>query len=141
MSTQELATKLTEIRRLREETLEVLTQMSEADFDIPTEMPRWTEVRRVLLRFGDHMREHANQINGLRAATQRDPTMPQRILAESEIAWGLLLAAVVGLTDQDLDAKPSDGGWSVREALDHISKTEGSYLRVVQEARQTVKDD
>ncbi len=137
MSTRELDEKLDEIRRLRKETLGVLTEMNEVDFNIPTEMPRWTEVRRVLLRFGDHMREHTNQINGLRVAIQRGPSMPQRILAESEVAWGLLLATMVGMTDQDLDVKPSDGGWSVREILDHVSRTESAYLHAIQEARQT----
>jgi hypothetical protein len=86
MSNQELAEKLAEIRHLRDQTLWALAEMDQADFEIPTSMPRWTEVRRVLLCFGDHMCEHANQINGVRAAIQREPTMPQRILAESEIA-------------------------------------------------------
>lgn len=136
MSTQELTKMMDEFRRLREETLTALTEMEETEFGIPTQMERWTEVRRVLLRLGDHMREHANQIHGARVAIQRDPTMPQRILAESEIAWGVLLAAMIGLTDQDLDIKPTEGGWSVQEVLNHISQTERSYLHAIQEARQ-----
>ena len=98
-------------------------------------MPRWTEVRRVLLRFGDHMREHATQIAGTRAAIQRDVTMPQRILAEAERSWGVLLAATVGFTDDDLAVKPPDGGWSVQEVLEHITKAERNYLNVIVEAR------
>jgi hypothetical protein len=136
MARHQLTEKINEIRHLREETLTNLIEIQETDFDIPTDMNRWTEIRRVLLRFGDHMREHANQINGLRATLRRDLTMPQRILAESEIAWGVLLGSLKGLDDQDLDIKPSDGSWSLRQVLDHISKTERAYLQAIQEARQ-----
>ena len=135
MSTQELTKMMTEIRSLREETLAALSEMEESEFGIATQMERWTEIRRVLLRFGDHMREHINQINGARTAIKRELTMSQRILAESEIAWGLLLAAMVGLSDQDLDQKPPDGSWSIRETLTHIAKTERRYLQVIQHAR------
>ena len=135
MSTQELTKMMIEIRRLREETLAALSEMEEGEFEVTTQMERWTEIRRVLLRFGDHMREHTNQINGARAAIRREPTMPQRILAESEIAWGLLLAAMVGVSDEDLDQKPPDGSWSIRETLAHIAKTERKYLQAIQDAR------
>ena len=41
------------------------------------------------------------------------------MLAEAELAWGRLLGASVGLTDDDLDREPDDGGcagWS-REGM------------------------
>ena len=135
MSTEELTKMMVEIRRLREETLAALSKMEETEFGFATQMERWTEIRRVLLRFGDHMREHANQINGVRISIKREPSMPQRILAESEIAWGLLLASMVGLSDDDLDQKPPDGSWSIRETLAHITKTERRYLQTIQNAR------
>jgi uncharacterized damage-inducible protein DinB len=135
MSMQELTKMIAEIRRLREETLAALSEMDETEIEITTQMERWTEIRRVLLRFGDHMREHTTQINGARSAIKRDPTMSQRILAESEIAWGLLLASMVGLSDDDLDQKPPDGSWSIRETLSHIAETERRYLQVIQDAR------
>ena len=135
MSTEELTKMMTEIRCFREETLVALSEMEESEFEIDTQMERWTEIRRVLLRFGNHMREHTNQINGARVAIKREPTMPQRILAESEIAWGLLLASMVGLSDGDLDQKLPDGSWSIRETLAHIAKTERRYLQAIQNAR------
>ena len=46
-----------------------------------------------------------------------------------------LLAAMVGLTDDDLAVKPPDGGWSVQEALEHIATNERNYLAVIREAR------
>ena len=96
--TPNLDAMLAEIRQLREQTLAALVYLTEDDFSTPTAMARWTSVRRVLLRFGDHMREHINQISGARAAIEREHTMPQRILAEAELAQGNLLAATVGRT-------------------------------------------
>ena len=110
--------------------------MEEEEFAYPTEMKRWDDIRRVLLRFGDHMREHATQVAGTRDRVQREPTMPRRILAEAEIAWGRLLAATVGLTDEDLDREPPDGGWTIRQVLEHVRATEGQYLNAIRAARQ-----
>jgi len=85
-------------------------------------------MRRLLLRFGDHMREHANQLEDARAKLGRNASMPQRMLAESEVAWGKLLAATVGLTDADLDAEPVAGDWSIRQVIEHILAIEEVYL-------------
>ena len=118
---------LADIRANREKTLETLNDVTEDDFPIPTGIERWTEVRRLLLRFGDHMREHVNQIEGVRTAIDRSPTMAQRMLAESERAWGTVLAATVGLTDEDLDIKPPEG-WTLRETIKHIAWAEQFYF-------------
>lgn len=122
---------MAQIRAAREETLRSLIGVTEADFPLPTNMQRWTEVRRILLRFGDHFREHANQIEHTRALLDRAPTMPQRMLQEAEMAYGKLCAALVGLTDEDLNAAPPDGGWSVRQVLEHALEGERNYLAVV----------
>ncbi len=136
MPREQIDALLAEIRTLRERTLAELSDMDEEEFAYPTEMKRWDDIRRVLLRFGDHMREHATQVAGTRDRVQRGPTMPQRILAEAEIAWGRLLAATVGLTDEDLDREPSDGGWTIRQVLEHVRATEGQYLDAIRAARQ-----
>jgi hypothetical protein len=104
MSRDQVNTLLTEIRQGREETLILCADLTEGDFPQPTEMNRWDDVRRVLLRFGEHMREHASQIEGIRAELNRSPTPPQRMLAEAELVWGKLLAATVNLSDADLAA-------------------------------------
>ncbi len=135
MSRERLDGLCAQIRALREQTLAELVDLTEAEFAYPTDMQRWDDVRRVLLRLGDHMREHANQIEGTRVAIGRAPTMPQRMLAEAEVTWGKLLAAAVGLTDDDLDVKPPDGGWSVAEVLHHLIGTEERYLKAIRDAR------
>lgn len=135
MSRERLDQMLAEIRQLREGTLAELAGLTEAEFPYPTDMVRWTSVRRVLLRFGDHLREHGTQIAGTRTAIGREPTMPQLVLAEAEIAWGRLLAMTVGLTDEDLARKPADGSWSVQQVLEHIADSERGYLEAIREAR------
>lgn len=138
MSRAALDDLLAQIRSERERTLEALTGMAEDEFSLPTDMQRWTDVRRVLLRFGDHMREHANQIAGVRAGIGSDYTTPQRMLAEGEMAWGKLLGTVVGLSDEELRAKPPDGGWSVQEVLEHILVSERNYRNAIMRARGTL---
>lgn len=135
MSREKLDALLAEIRARREETLAEVVDMTEDQFGYATDMYRWDDARRVLLRFGDHMREHANQVAGVRAAIDRDFTMPQRMLAESEVAWGKLLAATVGLTDDDFDVTPPDGGWSVKEVLEHMLSGEENYINAMRHAR------
>jgi len=124
----EIKTLLAEIRQAREETLTALADVTEAEFDVPTPLNRWDSLRRVLLRFGEHMREHASQVEGIRAGIGRAPTPPERMLAEAELTWGKVLAATVNLTDSDLDTVPADGGWTVRQALAHMVTVEKSYL-------------
>lgn len=136
MSHTELDALLAEIRQAREATLAALSDLTEDDFATPTDLARWDDVRRVLLRFGDHMREHANQLEAARAAIDRGPTMPQRMLAESEQAWGKLLAATVGLDDRDMDTLPADGSWSVRQVLQHILEIELRYLDAIRGSRR-----
>ena len=126
---------LGKIRAQRQEALAELNDVTEGEFALPTGMERWSSIRRVLLRFGDHMREHANQIEAARQAIHRAPTMPQRMLAEGEIAWGNLLAATLGLRDEDIEVKPPDGGWSIREALEHVLDAEQDYLNAIRRAR------
>jgi hypothetical protein len=136
MPREKLDQMLEQLNTLRQQSLTALVDLREDEFSVPTAMPRWDDIRRVLLRFGDHVREHANQIEGARAATGCIQTMPQRMLAESEISWGKLRAATFGLEDEDISVKPPDGGWSVEEVLQHIIKTEKGYLDAILAARQ-----
>jgi len=135
MSNENLQSFLGEICAAREQVLAELIDLTEDDFATPTDMVRWDDVRRVLLRFGDHMREHSNQLEAARYAIDRGPTMPQRMLAEGEVAWGKLLAATVGLEDEDLDAQPADGSWTVRQVLSHILEGERNYLETIRRTR------
>ena len=134
MSRIQMDALLAEIRAARQSSLNYLTGVPESDFPLPTDLPRWDEVRRVLLRLGEHMREHANQLEGARSDLGRHRTMPQRMLSEAELSYGKLLAATVGLDDANLDADPGSEQWSIRTVLEHILDTERRYLQAVQDA-------
>jgi hypothetical protein len=131
----EVGALLVQIRRMREQTLAECAGLTEADFTLPTGMPRWDDLRRVLLRFADHMREHASQAQAARVAAGHAPTPPERMLAEAELAWGMLLGVAVGLSDEEAAAPPPDGGWSVMQVLEHVLKTEETYLNAVRQAK------
>lgn len=135
MSREQLDGLLSEIRAARSESLAYLTQVPEEDFSVPTDLPRWDEVRRVLLRLGEHMMEHVNQLEGARSDIGRHRTMPQRMLSEAEQVYGRLLASTVGLEDADLDTEPGREQWTIRTVLEHILSSERSYLSAVKEAR------
>lgn len=138
---QQVDALLAQIRQAREETLKTLHDVTEAEFALPTDLKRWDELRRVLLRFGEHMREHSNQLEDSRQKVGTGPTMPQRMLAEAERAWGQLLAATVGLDDETATRQPADGGWSAMCVLEHILEVEQSYLAAAQRARPEEQTD
>jgi hypothetical protein len=128
MQREKLDALLAQIRATREETLHTLQDVTEAEFGLRTDLQRWDDLRRVLLRFADHMREHSNQLEDARQKTGTGPTMPQRMLAEAERAWGQLLAATVGLDDESASRRPDDGGWSALQVLEHIAEVEQNVL-------------
>lgn len=136
MNRTELVAKLNEIRTLREQILVELADLTEADFATPVLMQRWDDTRRVLLRFGDHMREHASQLEGIRTELGKAPTPPQRMLAEAEVAWGKLLAATIGLSDDDLGRIPETSGWSVETLLAHVLQGEQNYINALRKAKE-----
>lgn len=132
MARTELTARLDEIRTLRNEVRALLEDIPDTDTDMETPGLRsWRNLGVVLLRFGDHMREHANQIAGARQELGSMPSDVQRKLAEAERAWGQLLGTLVGLDDEDLDRRPASGAWTIRETLDHILASETHYLEAV----------
>lgn len=133
MARAELDAKLEEIRSQRSELMALLQDTDDRHADLSTEeWSFWGTVGVLFLRFGDHMREHTSQIVGARQALGADMTDTQRKLAEAQRAWGQLLGAVVGLTDEDLDRVPEEGSWTIRETLDHILMAETRYKQALQ---------
>ncbi len=140
MQREKIDALLTQIRATRAETLRTLQDVTEAEFALRTDLQRWDDLRRVLLRFADHMREHSNQLEDARQKTGTGPTMPQRMLAEAERAWGQLLAATVGLDDETANRQPDDGGWSALQVLEHIAEVEQNVLLAAAERVLATRD-
>ena len=134
---EEIKRLLQEIAAARQEVIGQLSQLKTEELHFKTDNARWNTVRRVLLRFGDHTREHTTQLVAAREAIGAAHTMPQRMLQRAQEAYGEFLGAVVGLADEDLDRTPAEGEWTIRQILEHLRDTEKWYLARIQEALKT----
>jgi hypothetical protein len=134
MPDKQVGEYLDQLRELQDQILTELEQMERAALKYETDSARWNTVRRVLLRFGDHLREHTTQLAAARESLGATQTMPQRMLARSMEAYGALLGAMVGLDDCDLDREPEPGEWTPRQALEHMIGTQKGYLETVRRA-------
>jgi uncharacterized damage-inducible protein DinB len=87
-------------------------------------------VRHMFLRRPDHLEEHALQVEDcLRNQFAIPRTQTHLIWAANQVARGDLQAALVGLTDDDLDDRPRqpEGEWSLRQILEHVIVVERYY--------------
>ena len=129
--TASLQNVLDKIRATRREAFVDLAQVPEEHLNKAT---RWgygpTDARYMFLRFSDHDEEHGLQIeHTLRSMLGWQPSHVQIILGAAERTRGELLAALVGLTGDDLDVVPKEpaGEWPLRQTLVHALATEHSY--------------
>lgn len=90
-------------------------------------MDRNVSVEFRLMRYAHHEREHIAHILKWRTQVGREQTESQRMLALGWRARGVIESQLVGLPDELLDARPADGGWTVRESLLHLADTD-AYL-------------
>ena len=136
-SQQAVAEYVAQLQAVQDEILAELASTPTEELRFVTDSPRWNSVRRVMLRFGDHLREHTTQLIAARESIGARQTMPQRFLARSLEAAGALNGALVGLDETDLDKPPEPGEWSPRQVLQHMIEVQGMYLELIREARKT----
>ena len=134
---QEVSAILAEIAQVQAEIMEQMAGLSKEALRFKTTQWRWNTARRVMLRFGDHVREHTTQLIAAREDIGAAQTMPQRMLARAQEAYGFFLGAMVGLSDEDLDIAPAEGEWTIRQVLEHILGGQRGYLERIQEALET----
>jgi hypothetical protein len=102
----------------REEALAVLADVQPVDLNAPAGWAGYTvDVRFRLHRFAAHEREHTGQVQATLRAIGFVPSEAQRVLATAQVTRGHLLAALVGLPDDLLDATSSSQGASVAGVL------------------------
>jgi uncharacterized damage-inducible protein DinB len=56
-----------------------------------------------------------------------------QLLADYYVARAQLVASLFGLTDEQLDASPPAGGWSVRETIDHVLLGDRSSINALRD--------
>ena len=137
MSDAEIKVYLDQMQAVQREILEELLGLDRRELKYATDNERWNTVRRVLLRFGDHVREHTTQLVAAREDIGAEQTMPQRMLARAQEAYGVWLGAMLGLQDEQLDQVPDPGEWTPRQILEHMISTQHLYLDMIRRARET----
>jgi len=71
-----------------------------------------------------HEKQHTGQVWSVRDQLRLLPGTGNQdlpaLLADYYTARAQLVAALFGLADDQLDAKPADGGWTIRETVEHV---------------------
>ena len=134
---QEVKAILADIAQNQAKVMEEMAALCKEDLRYKTTQWRWNTTRRIMLRFGDHVREHTTQLIAAREDIDAAQTMPQRMLARAQEAYGYFLGAMVGLSDEDLDIVPAEGEWTIRQVLEHIRRGQPNYLKRIQDALET----
>src|SRR5437763_3530397 len=69
----------------------------------------------------DHEKMHAGQIISARDSLRKlQQDKRSHLLAQLYVARAQLIAALIGVADEDLDKAPKEGKWSIREVVEHI---------------------
>ena len=104
------------------ETLGVLSHLSDAELDDLSDHPCAMDgtVRDLLNHNIDHEQMHAGQIYSLRYSLRKmQKGQVDRVMAETLRTRANLIASLIGLDDNDLDARTPDDDWSIREMIEH----------------------
>src|SRR5258708_31811321 len=104
------------------ETLEALAALTNAELDQPSDHICATDgtVRDLLTHNIDHDRMHAGQLFSARyllRSMQKGEV--HRLMADTLRARAEVMATLMGMPDEALDAPIPDEGWTIREMVDH----------------------
>jgi uncharacterized damage-inducible protein DinB len=117
------------IRRLQDsfdETLAVLYDLPQDYLQQPCGhgCARGGTARDLLVHNIFHEKQHTGQIWSVRDQLRLLPGWGNQdlpaLLADYYSSRAHLIAALFGLADDQLDAKPRDGGWTIRETVEHV---------------------
>jgi uncharacterized damage-inducible protein DinB len=108
------------------ETLAVLYDLPQASLQQPSchGCARGGTARDLLLHNIFHEKQHTGQVWSVRDQLRLLPGCGNQdlpvLLSEYYTSRAQLVAALFGLRDDQLDAKPGDGGWTIRETVGHV---------------------
>jgi uncharacterized damage-inducible protein DinB len=117
------------IKRLQDsfnETLDVLYDLPQDRLQQPCGhgCARGGTARDLLVHNIVHEKQHTGQVWSVRDQLRVLPGWGNQdlptLLAEYYTSRAELVAALFGLRDDQLDAKPEDGGWTIRETVEHV---------------------
>jgi uncharacterized damage-inducible protein DinB len=133
------------IRRLQasfNETLDTLYDLPQASLREPSAhgCARGGTARDLLVHNIVHEKQHTGQVWSVRDQLRVLPGWGQQdlptLLADYYTARAQLIAALFGLADEQLDTRPPDGGWSIRETIDHVLYWDRDSIETLRSERQ-----
>jgi len=87
-----------------------------------------------------HDKQHTGQVWSVRDQLRLLPGWGNRdlpaLLADYYTSRAQLAAALFGLTDDQLDAKPKDGGWTIRETVEHVLYSDRNSIEALHAEHQ-----
>jgi uncharacterized damage-inducible protein DinB len=104
------------------ETMEVLSHLSDAELDDLSEHPcaMGGTVRDLLNHNIDHEQMHAGQVYSLRYSLRKmQKGQVDRLMAETLRARANLIASLIGLDDKDLDGQNPNDEWTIQQMIEH----------------------
>jgi uncharacterized damage-inducible protein DinB len=126
MKTDDVKTMIKRLQDSFNETLSVLYDLPQEYLQQPCAhgCARGGTARDLLVHNIFHEKQHTGQVWNVRDQLRLlqgwgNQDLPA-LLADYYTSRAQLVAALFGLADDQLDAKPKDGGWSIRETIDHV---------------------
>ena len=127
------------IRELTESTLatlETLVRLADRELAEPSShvCAQGKDVWTLLTNDIDHEKIHTGQILDARYEARLTQTRMQRLIAEWLVERARLIGALMGLTDEQLNAETVPGGWTYRAVAKHALLVEQDSLKNITEA-------
>ena len=110
--------------------------LSDADLDRTFVWEEYGDdgLRFALLTAHHLLRETAATVAAARLGAGKPFTEAQRILAQVHEAYRDLTGALAGTSEDEIDAKPPNGQWTLREVLGHMLGAEKGFLAAIEVA-------
>ncbi|HSW94941.1 MAG TPA: DinB family protein [Patescibacteria group bacterium] len=115
--------------------------LRDADLDLKYAWEEYDEdgLRFALLAAHLQLRETTATMAAARLGAGKPFTEAQRILAQVHEAYRDLTGALAGTSEAELDAKPPDEQWPIREVLTHVLGTEQAFLASIELALEAAR--
>lgn len=119
---------LRQLRWQRRQTIRALQAIGEAQLTAHVGPHRSAYVRATLLSLAQDDDRRRVSVGAILAALRWRPPEAARILASVALTRGHVRAALVGLTDEQVDRPAGPSEWAVRQALQHVMNNENRFI-------------
>jgi hypothetical protein len=117
-----------------EKVLYRLAQLTQDNLAEATPIEWAPTVEKLMVIAAQHNRDHAQQIMAKRELLGLEQTQVQKLLGEIAASQGSLDAALIGLSDEDLESVPEGQNWSLGQILEHVQKSYSWFLSEIEKA-------